>query len=271
MVEAESNNTGMPVLYIPHGGGPCFFVDIGMGDAWDGLGAWLKNLSLALPRKPKSMLVISAHWEETEVTVNNAADPGLLYDYYGFPAESYEIKYEAAGSPELAARVRSLLTRANIESRFTDARGLDHGIFIPLKLVYPDADIPIVQVSLKRGLDPSQHIELGTALAPLRNEGVLIIGSGMSYHNLRRFNGSGTKASEAFDDWLNFAVCHEDPAQRAVLLKDWEKAPSAREAHPREEHLMPLMVAAGAAPLEFGRRIYSDHVMDMAISAFQFG
>jgi aromatic ring-opening dioxygenase catalytic subunit (LigB family) len=263
----------MPTLYIPHGGGPCFFMEWTMGprDTWDGMAAWLRQLASTMPVKPAAMLVVSAHWEEPEVTVNTAANPPLLYDYYGFPKETYEIAYAAPGQPKLAARVQELLTRAGIAHGSNAERGLDHGVFVPLKLVYPEADIPIVQLSLKRGLDAAGHIELGDALAPLREEGVLIVGSGMSYHNLRRFGSAGAVDSIAFDDWLHEAVSHTDAAERSKLLTDWAKAPAAREAHPREEHLIPLMVAAGAARGDAGRRIYSERVMDMAISGYQFG
>ena len=274
MVNSEVSRVSteaMPVLYIPHGGGPCFFVDLGFGDTWEGLATWLKNLASTLPRKPKAMLIISAHWEEPEITVNSAPQPGLLYDYYGFPPESYEIKYGAPGSPQLAEEVLRLLTKANIRSRTNCQRGLDHGVFVPFKLIYPDADIPIVQLSLKRGLDPAYHLKLGEALAPLRKDGVLIVGSGMSYHNLRHFNKDGAKYSIAFDDWLSAAVCHNDPIKRWQLLTDWQIAPSAREAHPREEHLIPLLVAAGAAACEVGKRDYSERIMGLAISSFQFG
>ena len=272
--QTTADKTGvMPTLYIPHGGGPCFFMEWTMGprDTWDGMGTWLRQLASTLPTRPKAMLVVSAHWEEHDVTVNTAAAPELFYDYYGFPAHTYQIKYAAPGAPELAGRVQDLLTQAKIKNRSDAKRGLDHGVFVPLKLVYPDADIPIVQLSLKSGLDPARHIELGQALAPLRSEGVLIVGSGMSFHNLSRFGQAGAADSIAFDDWLNEAVCHRDREERAQRLRDWAKAPAARGAHPREEHLIPLMVAAGAADADAGQRIYNERVMGMAISGFKFG
>lgn len=266
-------NSMMPTLYIPHGGGPCFFMEWTMGpkDTWDGMGAWLRQLGATLPNKPSAMVVISAHWEEPDVTVNTAPNPPLLYDYYGFPPETYQIEYAAPGHPSLAMRVQKLLKTADIPSHSNNERGFDHGVFVPLKLVYPDADIPIVQVSLKNGLDPATHLEIGAALAPLRSEGVLIVGSGMSYHNLRRFNDSGASDSIAFDEWLNDSVITQDWQQRNQRLSAWNGAPAAREAHPREEHLIPLMVAAGAAGADAGQRIYSERVMGMAISGFRFG
>lgn len=244
---------------------------MGPRDTWDGMGAWLRKLGTTLPAKPKAMLVISAHWEEPDVTVNTASNPPLLYDYYGFPSETYRIEYAAPGHPNLAKQVQELLKTSGIGSRSDSERGFDHGVFVPLKLVYPDADIPIVQVSLKNGLNPTTHLAIGKALAPLRSEGVLIVGSGMSYHNLRRFNDSGASDSIAFDDWLNEAVCTVDPLERNKRLITWDSAPAARSAHPREEHLIPLMVAAGAAETDAGKRIYSERVMGMAISGFQFG
>ena len=265
-------NEVMPVIYIPHGGGPCFFMDWTMGpkNTWDGMALWLKQLAATLPQKPKAMVVISAHWEEKDVTVNTASRPPLLYDYYGFPPHTYKIQYPAPGSPAVAARVGRLLTEAGIKNHTTSSRGLDHGVFIPLKLVYPQADIPIVQVSLRAGLDPAFHLGFGQALAPLRQEGVLIVGSGMSYHNLSRFGPGNETIAESFDKWLNETVCHSEPQKRNQLLTEWTKAPEARRAHPREEHLIPLMVAAGAAAADRGKRIYSQSVMGLAISGFSF-
>ncbi len=272
-LQSARTNKVMPTIYIPHGGGPCFFMEWTMGprDTWDGMGAWLKQLASTLPERPKAILVISAHWEESVVTINVAEKPHLLYDYYGFPPETYEIKYGAPGSPELAEKVRGMLTSANIKSNTDHVRGLDHGVFVPLKLIYPKADIPVVQLSLRNDLDPARHIELGRALAPLRKEGVLIVGSGMSYHNLGRSGPDNEQVATVFDNWLNEVACHNDSQERVQLLKDWEKAPSARKAHPREEHLIPLMVAVGAAGTDLGKRTFSQRVGKMAISAFQFG
>jgi aromatic ring-opening dioxygenase catalytic subunit (LigB family) len=274
LVQNNPDQQQMPTLYIPHGGGPCFFMEWTMGpaDTWHGMAAWLKQLASSLPKKPTSILVISAHWEEPEITINSSSKPVLLYDYYGFPEHTYQLKYDAPGSPELAKKIHALFGEAKIHSRFEQVRGLDHGVFIPLKLIYPEADIPIVQVSLKKGLIPSQHIEFGRALTPLREQGVLIIGSGMSYHNFSEFGtNSGAENSIAFDNWLTNSVCNADIETRDRLLSEWEKAPSARAAHPREEHLIPLLVAAGAAGNDIGKRIYSERVGNIAISGFQFG
>ena len=263
----------LPTLYIPHGGGPCFFMDWTMGppDTWDAMADWLKRLAASLAQKRRAILVISGHWEEPEFTVTGNSLPGLIYDYYGFPPHTYQLKYPAPGSPALAERVRALLGAAGLPSATDPERGFDHGVFIPFKLIYPDADIPIVQLSLRADLDPAAHIAAGRALEPLRREGVLIVGSGMSYHNMRGFMGSGLSASEQFDAWLTEAASDRDPRRRDEKLRRWAEAPAGRAAHPREEHLLPLMVAAGAAGSDIGHRSYTDHVMNVRVSAYQFG
>jgi len=263
-----------PTFFIPHGGGPCFFMDWTMGplDSWDRMGAWLKAMPQAVGPKPDAILVISAHWEEAEFTVTTAPNPPLLFDYYGFPEHTYRLRYGAPGSPELARDVRGLLAKAGIASREDATRGLDHGVFIPFLLIYPDADIPVVQLSLKAGLDPALHIAAGKALAPLRDRNVLIVGSGMSYHNMEAFRrGLPPTLSGTFDAWLTEAATDLNPSRRNEKLAHWPAAPAARDAHPREEHLIPLMVAAGAAGDDIGQRTYSDRVMESAISAYQFG
>ncbi len=269
--ERVSTTQRMPTLYLPHGGGPCFFMDWTMGpaDTWHRMADWLRGIGATLPAAPKALLVISAHWEEALPTVTTAAQPSLLYDYYGFPEHTYQLTWPAPGAPDVAARVRALLGAAGIDSAEDGARGLDHGVFIPLKLSFPEAHIPTLQLSLARGLDPALHLRIGRALAPLRDEGVFIIGSGMSYHNMRGFNRADSRAhSVAFDDWLVASLAGPDAHAR---LTAWGTAPAARETHPREEHLLPLMVVAGAAGDEPGRRIFSDEVMRVVVSAFQFG
>ena len=263
----------LPTLYIPHGGGPCFFMEVPPAfppDLWDRMAAYLRGIDASLGLRPKAVLVISAHWETPVPTVNASAHPPLLYDYYGFPEHTYRLAYAAPGSPALAARVRELLTEAGIESAKEAHRGLDHGVFVPFKLIYPGADVPIVQLSLQEGLDPGTHLEIGRVLAPLRDEGVLIVGSGMSYHNLRElFNGSDSRLAEDFHAWLAQAV--SDAAGRKGELTSWREAPGALACHPRSEHLLPLMVAAGAAEGDRGIRTYHDRLMGKAVSGFQFG
>ena len=217
------------------------------------------------------MVVISGHWENPEFTVTSHSHPPLLYDYYGFPEHTYQLKYDAPGSPALAERIRELLGHAGISSRSDPQRGFDHGVFIPFKLIYPNADVPMVQLSLKTGLDPATHLAAGRALEPLRREGVLIAGSGMSYHNLQGFWSGAGERSDAFDAWLTEAVTAPDEQTRDKKLHEWRLAPSARDAHPREEHLLPLMVAAGAAGKDRGSRMFSDRIMGALISAYRFG
>lgn len=261
-----------PAIFLPHGGGPCFFMDWPTGrDPWLRMGDFLRHLLQSLPERPKAILVVSGHWEEGAFTVNSGESPPLLFDYYGFPAHTYQLRYPAPGAPGLARRVRQLLGDAGLPSQENDSRGFDHGVFVPFLLVDPDARIPVLQVSLQQELDPGLHIAAGRALAGLRDEGVLIVGSGMSFHNMRGFGGGFEAASERFDNWLNDAVCEPDPQRRAEVLGRWAQAPDARACHPREEHLLPLMVVAGAAAGDRGRRIFRDRIPNVTVSAFQFG
>ncbi|MGZ3376564.1 MAG: DODA-type extradiol aromatic ring-opening family dioxygenase [Phenylobacterium sp.] len=261
----------LPTLFIPHGAGPCFFMDWtrGPADTWDKAAAWLKGLVAGLPERPKAILVVSGHWEESAFTVGSSPKPPMIFDYYGFPEETYRLRLDAPGSPALAGRVRELLGAAGFPTAEDSARGYDHGVFVPLLLSTPQADIPVVQLSLRHDLDPEAHLAAGRALAPLRDEGVLIVGSGMSWHNMRGFSPAFTAKSEAFDTWLGAAIA--DPARRDQALRHWDQGPYAREAHPREEHLAPLFVAAGAAEGEPGRVAFRDTAMDVALSGYAFG
>lgn len=268
----------LPTLFIPHGGGPCFFMDWDPPDTWDKMAAYLRGVHDDVGAKPEAIVLISAHWEEDVVTIQNNPSPPLLFDYYGFPESTYQLKYPAPGSPRHAERIAQLLTKAGIASKYDTERGFDHGVFIPLKVAFPDADVPIVQVSLRADLDPVAHIEMGEALQPLREEGVLIVGSGMSFHNMQvLMSGMGGGESVAndgdrFDDWLTEVLTDSAPAARRGALVDWEKAPAARMVHPREEHLIPLHVVAGAAGSDAGRRMLRDEVFgSVVVSAFQFG
>lgn len=261
----------LPTVFLPHGAGPCFFMEWGRGpaDTWDRTAAYLQGLVPSLLERPKAILVVSGHWEAEVFTVGTAERPALDYDYYGFPPHTYALTFDAPGSPALAHRVARLLGEAGIASAEDAGHGWDHGVFVPLKLVTPDADIPVVQLSLKADLDPKAHLAAGRALSPLRDEGVLIVGSGMSWHNMRGFSPAFTERSAAFDRWLEAAVT--DPAGREAALTRWDSAPHGREAHPREEHLLPLMVAAGAAPGEPAVVAFRDTVMDVVVSAVEFG
>lgn len=225
-----------------------------------------------LPDKPKAVLVITGHWEAQEFTVSTAEHPPMEYDYSGFPEHTYRIQYKAPGSKALAARVGELLTVAGIRCREDAHRGFDHGTFVPLSLMYPEADVPVVMLSMKSSYDPAEHIRLGQAIAPLRDEGVLIMGSGLTYHNMRGFGRpQSAPVAEAFEAFLNTAITASSAQQRNDMLVHWQDAPGARLAHPQEDHLIPLMVVAGAAGADVGHRVFVDHVMEVAMASYQFG
>ncbi len=262
----------MPVVYLPHGGGPWPFVEMGLPERdVAALAGYLRELRHLPAEKPKALLVVSAHWEEAVPTVMTAERPPIFYDYYGFPPESYRITWPAPGHPALAARVRELLAKADIATAEDGKRGYDHGTFIPLKLTYPEAEIPTVQLSLVRGLDPARHLAIGRALEALRDEGVLIVGSGMSFHNLRAFSDPRSPAAaERFDAWLQETAAAA-PSVRDERLAKWTAAPDARFVHPREEHLVPMMVIAGAAGADRGATTWAGDFMGVRISGYHFG
>lgn len=234
-------------VYIPHGGGPLPL----LGDpSHADLVRFLGELPGDIER-PDAIVVISAHWEEAVPTLTAAAAPPLIFDYYGFPPETYEYEYPAPGAPELATRAHALLGEAGIDARLDPKRGFDHGLFVPLMLMYPRADIPCIQLSLCANLDAETHLRVGRALAPLRDEKLLILGSGFSFHNMQALMSKRDDAPDArnlaFEDWL-LDTCTDaslDEADRAARLADWTAAPHARFCHPREEHLLPLMVCYG--------------------------
>jgi aromatic ring-opening dioxygenase catalytic subunit (LigB family) len=263
----------LPTYFVSHGGGPWPWMKREWGGTMDELERSLQAIARELGEKPKAVLVISGHWEEREFTVQGSAAPPMVYDYSGFPPHTYHVKYPAPGSPALAARVRELLGTAGISVATDDHRGFDHGTFTPLVAMYPDADVPVVQLSLKHGYDPEAHLALGRALAPLREEGVLIVGSGLSYHNLRRMGPEARDVSALFDRWLQQALVGAPPAERVRQLVGWEAAPAARLAHPQEDHLIPLMVAVGAAEQEPGACVYHEDSFfgNVTASSFRFG
>lgn len=268
----STNPKRQPALFLPHGGGPCFFMDWtwGPADTWHATQRFLENLAASLPETPRAILVVSGHWEQPAFTASAAAEPALIFDYSGFPAHTYQLTWPAPGSPQLAARAADLLRQAGLPSAVSPTRGFDHGVFVPLKVAFPRAEIPVVPLSLVSSLDPALHLAAGRALAPLRDEGVLIIASGMSFHNLRAYLHPETRdRARAFDAWLTAAV--QAPAlERAAMLSRWHQAPFAAFAHPRQEHLAPLFVAAGAASDAPGTRIFTDEPMGAAISAYRF-
>ena len=249
------------IVYFSHGGGP---LPILGDEGHRSMVEFMQQLPSQL-RRPDSVLVISAHWEETAATLLGAPAPGMLYDYYGFPAEAYEITYKAPGNPELAQRVVRLLEEKGISARSDTQRGFDHGLFIPLKLMYPQEDIPSLQLSLLRGLRPAEHIAMGKALHELMQENILVIGSGFSFHNLRAFSWRGTNEpdprNDAFQQWLVEACTGPDrQEQREQQLLNWEKAPHARYCHPREEHLLPLHVCLAMAGKP-AKLIFNDYIL----------
>jgi len=261
-----------PSFFVNHGGGPCFFLEPGpMRRAWAPLETYLAGFASRLPRRPDALLVISGHWEETVPSIHFGASPSLLYDYGGFPAHTYALDWPSPGSPRLAARISTLLDQAGIRNTREITRGWDHGVFVPLKVAFPDADIPVVQLSLQQDLDPEFHLALGRALTPLRAENILIIGSGQSYHNISGFfsGGDADHAARTFDRWLQNAM--RDPSQREHALRNWHHSPASRMAHPREEHLLPLMVVAGAASGEAAHLDFTATVMGKSLSGFRFG
>jgi aromatic ring-opening dioxygenase catalytic subunit (LigB family) len=272
MMEFITYRMGMqPTFFINHGGGPCFFLQPGpMRETWKPLEAYLAGFASALSEPPAALLVISGHWQEAVPTVNVSRAPPLLFDYQGFPDYTYQITWPAPGSPDIAARVQELLSGAGLTSAANDRRGYDHGVFIPLKVAFPDADVPVVQLSMQQCLDPTAHLAIGRALKPLREQGVLIIGSGQTYHNMRGFGGSGTDLkAEDFDAWLRRAISITDSREQSLI--DWERAPGARHAQPHEDHLLPLMVAAGAAPGETAVVDFHGVALGKPISGFRFG
>ena len=263
----------LPTYFISHGGGPWPWMKKEMGPIYDKLEAALADMPRQIGRTPDAILMVSAHWEAPAFTVMGNARPPMIYDYGGFPLHTYQVHYDAPGSPDLARRVAELIAAAGLPAQIDPERGFDHGMFSPMVAMYPKADVPVVQLSLKRGLDPAEHLALGRALAPLRDEDVLIVGSGLTYHNLRNFGPQAHGVSKAFDDWLDQAVVQGAPGERARQLIDWSSAPSARDAHPREEHLIPLMVAVGAAEGEVGERVYHEDAFmgGIVVSSFRFG
>lgn len=268
MSTASESETRMQVVYFSHGGGPLPI----LGDpGHQAMVEFMQRLPAQL-HKPDLIIVLSAHWEENEVTVMSAPAPAMLYDYYGFPREAYDITYPASGSPAYARRIVDLFQASSIPAQLDPQRGFDHGLFIPLKLMYPQADIPCLQVSLLHNLNPAAHIALGHALRSLRSENILVIGSGFSFHNMRAFSWQGPyppdPANDAFQDWL-IETCTGPLSQteREQRLIEWQKAPSARYCHPREEHLLPLHVCAALANRP-ARLIFDDNILGKRGVAF---
>ena len=255
----------LPSLFVSHGA-PTLILENGPTCGF------LCELGGELPR-PKAIIAVSAHWETARPTLSAAAHPETIHDFYGFPDALYRMRYPAPGAPDLAQRASSLLSASNIANAIDQERGLDHGAWVPLMLMYPKADVPVLQLSIQPQLGPAHHVAVGRALAPLRGEGVLILASGGAVHNLRAFswNGSGAPESwaQGFDDWL---VQKVEAGAVADLVAYRERAQGAVAAHPRDEHLLPLYVALGAAGENaVGKRIHHgfEHG-SLSMAAFSF-
>jgi aromatic ring-opening dioxygenase catalytic subunit (LigB family) len=269
---SDTTRRRLPTYFISHGGGPWPWIMDQMPGDWQPLKRSLEDIPRQLDATPRAVLAVSGHWETAEFTVQTHPHPPMYYDYGGFPEFTYHIEYPAPGAPDVAERVVELLSEAGIAADRDGTRGFDHGVFAPLAVVYPNADVPVLQLSIKRTFDPAEHLTAGRALAPLRDEGVLIVGSGFTYHNLRNFGSGAAEPSRAFDEWLTAAMA-APPAERSRLLTEWQHAPSARIAHPREDHLIPLLVAVGAAEHEAADRFYheDDFMGHINSSSFRLG
>ena len=265
----------LPVYFVSHGGGPWPWIkdQFGSGTTFDKLEASLQSIAEEIGNSAKAILMVTGHWEAPEFSISNAQRPGMLYDYSGFPPETYKIQYPAPGSPVLATKAQQLLLEAGFVSHLDSERGFDHGTFTVMYPMFPKADVPVLQVSVRMDLDPLAHLKAGKALAPLRDEGVVIIGSGLSFHNLSLRGPKAKAPSAAFDSWLNNTLTKHTSRERWKLLTEWRHAPSARLAHPRADHLLPLMVAAGAAGDEKAECIYheDDFFGHWSVSSYRFG
>ncbi|MGQ4515074.1 DODA-type extradiol aromatic ring-opening family dioxygenase [Streptomyces sp. DW26H14] len=251
----------MPALYLSHGAPP-----LADDPVWTReLAAWSSDL----PR-PTAILMVSGHWEEAPLALGATAVVPLVYDFWGFPERYYQVRYAAPGAPALADSVRKLLRGAGTPVQDVPERGLDHGAYVPLKEMFPAADIPVLQISMPT-LDPRKLLEMGRRLAPLRDEGVLIVGSGFFTHNLAALRQDGLPSwSAEFDDWGHRALLDQD----IDALLDFEhKAPAGRLAHPRTEHFAPLFVTLGAAADEWdsGRSVIDGFWMGLAKRSVQYG
>jgi aromatic ring-opening dioxygenase catalytic subunit (LigB family) len=263
--------TKLPTYFISHGGGPWPWLP-SMRAGMVALEQSLAAMPAEIGVTPKAILMVSGHWEADDFAVMASSKPPMVYDYGGFPEHNYSIKYSSPGAPALAIRAEELLNAAGLPTHLDQTRGYDHGVFSPMEVMYPNADVPLFQVAIRHNYDPAQHIALGKALAPLREEGVLIVGSGLSYHNMRGFGPQGKEPSAQFDAWLNDALLAA-PQKREAFLLDWESAPSARACHPQEDHLIPLMAAVGAAWGEKATRVYHDQAVfgNITASSYRFG
>lgn len=264
-----------PALYLSHGGGPCFWMDMSSAfgpNAFKDLGTYLQNILSQLPQRPTAILLITAHWEEKTPTISMNPHPSMLYDYYGFPEHTYHLQYPAPNDLTVAHKAQNLLEQNGITTNTDTDRGFDHGVFVPMLMIDPEAKIPVTMMSLKNTLSPEEHFAMGQALRPLRDENILIIASGSSYHNLREFtHPKGNHPSLEFDQWLTTALTSFSTEDRKQALLNWAHAPQAHICHPREEHFAPIWVAAGAGAEDIATQTLSTKIGGKAISCYQFG
>lgn len=265
----------LPTYFLSHGGGPWPWLPE-RHTVYKELESSLLRVRREIGDRPRALLMVSGHWEETDgFAVMSSDRPPMLYDYRGFPEHTYSVEYNAPGAPELAEEIGGLLASKSHRVRLDGERGYDHGVYTIAVCMYPEADVPILQVSIRSDYDVQTHLQLGRDLAALRQQGVVIIGSGLSYHNLRNLRNQelARTDSAAFDAWLHETLTGPDPARRITDILNWEQAPGARKAHPEEDHLIPLMVALGAAENEPATRIYhqDDFFGATSVSSYRFG
>lgn len=266
--------TRLPTYFLSHGGGPWPWLKAERGSMYDRLEASLHDVRRELGEAPRAVLMVSGHWEADHYLLSSSANPPMVYDYGGFPEHTYRIRYDAPGDPALAGTVSAMLERGGISSGLDPQRGFDHGTFTVMHTMYPDADMPLLQLSVNANYDPAEHIKVGKLLTPLRDQGVLIVGSGFSFHDTRAMrSGAGKEASAAFDRWLGHTLLDVPADERQRELLQWTEAPAARLAHPQEDHLIPLMVAVGAADGDAGTRVYhqQDFMGMITVSSYRFG
>jgi aromatic ring-opening dioxygenase catalytic subunit (LigB family) len=264
----------LPTYFLSHGGGPWPWLKAERGSLYDQLEASLHEVRRELGQVPRAVLMVSGHWEASRYLLSSSARPPMEFDYSGFPEHTYRIRYDAPGAPALAEQIRTTLERGGVASGLDPRRGYDHGTFTLMHTMYPEAEMPLLQLSLQERFDPVEHLKVGELLAPLRDEGVLVVGSGFSFHNMRSmWNGAGAEASATFDRWLDDTLVTSSAEERRRLLSRWSTAPAARVAHPREDHLLPLMVAAGAAGNDVGTRVFHqrDFLGTLTVSSYRFG
>lgn len=256
-------------LYLSHGGGPLPLLD-------DPLHTEMVEVLIEIAQsiaRPSAIVLVSAHWEQPAFTLTSGQKPQQVYDYYGFPDESYEIEYRPDGFPELATEIYQRISASGLPAVLDEKRGFDHGLFVPLKIMYPDADIPCIQLSLNSSLDPTAHIEVGRQLSYLKDKNVLVIGSGFSFHNIKAFftqpDDVSTRMNTEFDDWLSDTCMNSglSEEERVNRLVHWSDAPHARYCHPREEHLIPLHTCYGVAGEAAGNH-YSLNILNRKASMF---